>query len=251
MIPTSSLRRPVALAGFVALVGCLVSPTTALAQGCMATRVSPPMLGVNGSSRYLQQGQMEASFAFRYYYAERHFYDSNDEVVPANAPRVKRTTYDLSLTRMLTARDSLTVSIPYQQGSFDRSPIPPFNGSTDRASGIGDVAVTFRRWIFDTTVHTKYNLRLGLGVKLPTGKDDVKTDRLVNLAPRGTPANFQWRRGPADVAIQPGDGGWGIILGAEGFHELGAKSLLYGEVTYLANPRGHNGVNNQWGGPGP
>lgn len=231
--------------------GLLVLPAAAFGQGCMATRVSPPILGGKEGGLGLQKGQMEFSMSYRFYEAERHFYDSNDEVVPANAPRVERTVLDLSLTRMLSDRSSVTVSVPIQSGVFDRSPIPPFGASADEASGIGDVAVTLRRWMFDPENHRHANLRLGVGLKLPTGSDDVTTFRRYNIAPRGQPANYVTGYGPADMAIQPGDGGLGVVLGAEGFYSLGTQTTLYGELTYLLNPRGHNGVNNQWSGAGP
>jgi hypothetical protein len=230
----------------------LIARSAAFGQGCMATRVSPPIIGGSDKAHYLQAGDWETAFTFRSYEAHRHFHDDNQENVPANAPRVKRTIYDLSFTRMLSPQNSVTLSLPYQTGTFDRSPIPPYTGSADHAKGIGDLALTFRRWMFDPQTHSSDNLRLGIGLKLPTGKDDVQTDRLVNTAPPGSPQNLVWKRGPADVAIQPGDGGFGIIMSVEGFHHIaGTHALLYGEVTYLANPRGHNGVNNQWSGSGP
>lgn len=239
------------LTGFVVLLTSPLFLPDANGQGCMATRVSPPMLGARDSARYLHQGQWEASLTFRHYEADRHFYDRNQENVPANAPAVVRTVLDASLTRMISDRSSVTVSVPVQWGTFDRSPIPPHTGSKDRASGLGDIAVTFRRWMLDPATHPRQNIRLGLGLKLPTGKKDVETDRLVNTAAPGSPPNLVWRRGPADLAVQPGDGGLGIILGLEGFQQVGTSALLYGELTYLANPRGHNGVNNQWSGAGP
>ncbi len=252
MNPTLTSRRFAPLAaGLTLLSGLLLSPSFLQAQGCMATRVSPPILGGQEGGPGLQPGGMEFSVSYRFYEAERHFYDSNDEIVPANAPRVERTVLDLSLTRMLSDRTSLTVSVPIQSGVFDRSPIPPYGASADEASGIGDVAVTLRRWVFDPATHHKYNLRLGLGLKLPTGSDDVTTFRRYNIAARGEPANYVTGYGPADMAIQPGDGGFGLVLGAEGFYTLGAQATLYGELTYLVNPRGHNGVNNQWSGAGP
>ncbi|HWL14715.1 MAG TPA: hypothetical protein VNR00_03860 [Opitutus sp.] len=218
----------------------------------MATRVSPPMTAGNDKTRYLEPGHWEVGLTFRFYEADRHFYDDNEERVPANAPRVKRAIYDASLTRMLDTRTSLTVSVPFQVGAFDRSPAPPHTGSADKAKGIGDIAVTLRRWMFDPATHPHANVRLGLGLKLPTGKEDAQTDRRVNTAAPGDPPNLVWKRGPADLAIQPGDGGLGIILGAEGFHQIGStNSLVYGEFTYLLNPRGTNGVNNQWSGAGP
>jgi len=239
------------LTALIALLGLLFLPVTGFGQGCMATRVSPPMIGASGAERYMQEGETEMSFAFRTYKAHRHFHDQNEENVPANAPKVERTIYDASITRMLTSQISVTLSVPFQTGTFDRSPIPPYTGSADKASGLGDMALTFRRWMFDPKTHTSYNLRLGVGLKFPTGKNDVQTDRRVNQAPPGSPPDLVWRRGPADIAIQPGDGGLGLILSLEGFYEISNKSLLYGEVTYLANPRGHSGVNNQWSGAGP
>ena len=252
MNPTHKPRPAVRLlTGLILALGSLVLPATVSGQGCMATRVSPPILGGKEAGLGLQKGRMEFSISYRFYEAERHFYDSNDEVVPANAPRVERTVLDLSLTRMLSDRSSLTVSVPIQSGVFDRSPIPPYGASADEASGIGDVAVTFRRWMFDPENHRHANLRLGVGLKLPTGSDDVTTFRRYNTAPRGQPASYVTGYGPADMAIQPGDGGLGVVLGAEGFYSLGARATLYGELTYLLNPRGHNGVNNQWSGAGP
>lgn len=233
--------------GLLTLAGSSV-----LGQGCMATRVSPPIAGGSEKAQYLQIGEWETAFTFRFYEAHRHFHDNNQENVPANAPRVKRAIYDLSITRMLDPQDSVTLSLPFQNGTFDRSPIPPHTGSADHAQGVGDLALTFRRWMFDPQTHRDDNVRLGLGLKFPTGKADVQTDRLVNTAPAGSPPNLVWKRGPADVAIQPGDGGFGIIMSIEGFHQIpGTSSLLYAELTYLANPRGQNGVNNQWSGAGP
>ena len=234
----------------VALISFLM-PAVVRGQGCMATRVSPPILGGKEGGPGLKQGQMELSISYRSYEAERHFFDSNVEVVPANAPRVERTILDFSLTRMLTDRSSVTVSLPIQKGEFDRSPIPPYGASADHASDIGDMAVTFRRWMFDPAIHHNGNVRLGLGLKLPTGKYDAEDDRTYNTAPRGAPAVYVTGHGPVDMAIQPGDGGLGIIMSAEGFYTIHPKVTLYGELTYLANPKGDNGVNNQWSGAGP
>lgn len=250
-LTSSSRNRTVFLAGLSLVFTSLFTSVTTFGQGCMATRVSPPTLGGREEGSGLQKGQMEFSMSYRFYEAERHFYDSNEENVPANAPRVVRNVLDLSLTRGLSERTSATVSLPIQSGRFDRRPIPPYGASVDKASGIGDMAVTVRRWMFDPATHHKYNLRLGAGLKLPTGSYDKETGRRYNTAARGQPANYETGRGPADIAIQPGDGGLGIILGADGFYMVGEKTSIYGELTYLLNPRGTNGMNNQWTGAGP
>ena len=122
------------LASLVFVLASFILPSAVMGQGCMATRVSPPILGGKEGGSGLKKGQMELSISYRSYESERHFFDSNVEVVPANAPRVERTVYDFSLTRMLTDRSSLTVSLPIQKGVFDRSPIPPYGASADHAA---------------------------------------------------------------------------------------------------------------------
>lgn len=239
----------------LALAAALLSPLglalPAFGQGCMATRVSPPILGGREDGLGLQKGQWEFSTTYRFYEAERHFYDDNKEVVPANAPRVVRNVLDFTLTYALSDRTTISAGLPLQSGRFDRSPIPPYGASVDKAKGIGDLMVVARHWMFDPATHHKYNVRLGAGLKLPTGRYDAETWRRYNNAPRGAPANYVEGYGPADVAIQPGDGGVGILLTAESFYMIGEKASVYGELTYLLNPRGTNGTNNQWSGAGP
>jgi hypothetical protein len=239
----------------LALAAALLSPLglalPAFGQGCMATRVTPPILGGREDGLGLQKGQWEFSTTYRFYEAERHFYDDNKEVVPANAPRVVRNVLDFTLTYALSDRTTISAGLPLQTGRFDRRPIPPYGASVDKAEGIGDLAVVVRHWMFDPETHHKYNVRLGAGVKVPTGSHDVETWRRYNNAPRGAPANYVEGYGPADVAIQPGDGGVGVLLTAEGFYMVGEKTSLYGEFTYLLNPQDTNGTNNQWSGSGP
>jgi hypothetical protein len=47
-----------------------------------------------------------------------------------------------------------------------------------------------------------------------------------------------------DQSIQPGDGGWGVIVDMSGFRALGATGeyALYASGAYLINPEGTNGT---------
>ena len=239
-----TLRRVSATAAGVMLAVVVGSPD-ARAQGCMATRVSPPMFGASSHGRYLGAGQWEASLVGRHYSAKRHFYDQNVEWHDP-APKVQRSIVDASVTRMLSSRYSLTLSVPYSDGTFDRTPMvtraPVFEGTVDKASGIGDVALVLRRWMLDPATHKDRNLRVGVGVKAPTGDYTQETDRTF----AGAPA-----RGHADISVQPGDGGWGVVLGLEGFRSTGERSALFAEGAYIMNPRGFSSHNNQMLGAGP
>jgi hypothetical protein len=102
-----------------------------------------------------------------------------------------------------------------------------------QARGLGDISVGARRWIFDPARHPEQNVSLGLGVKIPTGKD-------------GATDTFQTFGAPVvrtvDQSIQPGDGGWGIDLRAAAFKTLGSSFTLVSTLNYLINPEGTNGV---------
>lgn len=83
----------------------------------------------------------------------------------------------------------------------------------------------------------------GLGIKMPTGNykaEDVFHYKL------GTA--ILTRNGPVDQSIQPGDGGWGLTLELNGFRQLNNTFSMYGNVYYLINPRGNNGVSTARGG---
>lgn len=218
----------------------------------MVTRVSAPVTGASRSGTYLEDGTWQASLVYRHLDAKRHFRDNNEEVIPPG-PRVILQTFDFSLTRAISDREQLSLSIPLVQGDFIRNfPLGGPNAkSISETNGIGDIAVTWRRWMRDPAqCDGKTNYRLALGFKAPTGDYNQRNGRPVNL---GSPArpNVQIRDGHADAAIQPGDGGWGLIVGTDGFYRTGERSSLYWDFTYLMNPLGHNDMNNQEFGPGP
>ncbi|HEY7213007.1 MAG TPA: hypothetical protein VIC28_00185, partial [Thermoanaerobaculia bacterium] len=94
--------------------------------------------------------------------------------------------------------------------------------------------------------HPNGNVSFGLGVKFPTGKDDVEDTRL-----RLVNGQFVTDTTTVDQSIQPGDGGYGFILDLQGFQRIPRSSFaLYGSASYLINPRGTNGVPTFRGGSG-
>jgi len=143
---------------------------------------------------------------------------------------------DVSGIYAVTRRFSMAVALPVVRASWS-IPLPVTSAgqrSEQNAQGIGDVTVTGRYWMFNPEVHKRGNLSLGLGLKAPTGKDDV-TDTYPNL----TGANPQDKA--VDQSIQPGDGGWGAVVEINGFKRIGRASY-YGSGTYLINPRDTNGT---------
>ena len=87
-------------------------------------------------------------------------------------------------------------------------------------------------WIIRPPTESRQNVSLGFGVKLPTG-NPRQTDTVTSAT--GT------RTVVVDQSIQPGDGGYGFTLDAQGYKSI-SFFTLYGSGIYLFNPRNTNGV---------
>ncbi len=175
-----------------------------------------------------------ATVAYRYFHSSRVFDANGDEVttLPGNDTYVHL--FDVTATYGISKRLSLTLDLPIQYGSrtnaFEHDGV---HVHTQRAAGIGDLRLTANVLVLDPARHPDQNISLGLGVKAPTG-DDAATDYSF----RSTGAVLR----PVDSAIQPGDGGWGIILSGNAFAKVYKNTFAYVSGFYLINPRETNGV---------
>jgi hypothetical protein len=184
---------------------------------------------------YLEPHQWVATVAYRYFHSFRDFNANGDEV---SVPLIKNDTYvdlfDVVATYAVTKRLSLTLELPVQYGSRTNSvEHDGVHVHTMRAAGIGDMRLTANVLLLNPENHPNYNITLGLGVKAPTG-DDAATD--YSYRPTGPELR------PVDPAIEPGDGGWGIILSGNAFAKVYKNTFAYANGLYLINPRETNGV---------
>ena len=210
----------------------------------MPARLIAPSLGAISAccgegSPYLQPNQFLANVSYRYLHSFREFHGS-DEVSPVPNILYAETWvngFDLSLAYQATPRLSFTLELPIQQGSrrsFYEHDLTTLNQAhTMHAFGIGDLRLIANLWLLDPEKHPNQNITVGLGVKMPTGEDDAK--------------DFSYRANgpvlrPVDPAIQPGDGGWGIVTEIAGFTQIYKNTYAYLQGTYLINPRDTNGV---------
>jgi hypothetical protein len=194
----------------------------------------------------------DALFAanLRWLDSSRHFAGSAEQFQRAeNENNVvnRQRILDLSGTYQVNTQESVSLSIPillYGSWSIPR-PLgpPPGPRFTQESSGLGDIVLTYRRWMIDTEKAPNRNYSIGFGVKFPTGDPHVMDD-----FPDNNGQNIQPR--PVDSSIQPGDGGWGVVFDVQGFHKLG-NVTLFGSGTYLANPKNVNGTPRSQSGPVP
>jgi len=193
-------------------------------------RLLAPSLGALGSccsyteeSPYLQPNHLAAGVSFRWLHSFREFHGDQELPYPTDPALYANTHvygFDAAVTYQATPRLSLTLEIPAQVGDrtsyYEHDFVHKF---TTRASGLGDIKLIATSWLWDPEKARKGNVALGLGVKFPSGKYDA-TD--IFHQPTGPVVR------PVDPAIQPGDGGWGIVFEIAGFQQLFTNAYAYG-----------------------
>jgi hypothetical protein len=205
--------------------------------------MSTPVLGVHGGT-YPAEGTWSVSLGWRYQKSDRHFVGSEyqqerDEEGSQVINHVNLA--DLSVRYQATKRLELIVGVPIFMGT--RSQALRAQGEIleryqTEARGIGDIVVAARRWMFDPDTHAGANVQFGIGVKVPTGDNDV-TDTFRVLSGDGVSNVVR----TVDQSIQPGDGGFGLLADFVAFKGLASgKVSMYASGTYLANPQGTSGV---------
>lgn len=189
-------------------------------------------LGAEGVSQ-LKTGQWEASVSYRYLatgegYIGDKVWPQYKDVIGA---KIAIHSIDLQATYAFNPRCSATLTLPFVQGEL--SSLIEHNGTrhTTSAGGLGDVRLVGNAWLLDPEKHRDGNISIGVGVKAPTG-DEKATDTFY----KSTGPEIR----PVDIAIQPGDGGWGVELELTGYQKI--FNRLYGYVSgfYLVNPREQN-----------
>jgi hypothetical protein len=189
-------------------------------------------LGAEGVT-HLEPGQWEATIAYRYLYADKGYI--GDKVWPqygdVTGARIWIHSVDLQATYSFNSRFNATLTVPFLYGEL--SSIIEHDGvrHTTSAGGIGDVRLVGSAWLLDPAKHKDGNIALGIGVKAPTGDEAAKDTFHKSTGPEVR---------PVDVAIQPGDGGWGLQLEFTGYRKI--VDRLYGYLSgfYLISPREEN-----------
>lgn len=205
-----------------------------------------PVIGAEANP-YPCAGAVSASVSWRYQKSFRHFVGTEEQVdrEEEGSQVINRIQVaDIAVRYAATSRTTITASFPYMMAERS-SPIRDENDvvisrSLTTARGLGDVVITARRWMLDPASHVRGNVSLGLGVKFPTGANNV-VDARQTYDESDSSIVTEFR--VVDQSIQPGDGGFGVLFDFQGFRRIaGDRAALYLSGSYLANPRGKNGV---------
>ncbi len=217
--------------------------TNALAQGCVAVRGSSacmlhPSSGTNPDDANLTSGDWIASVSDRYLHSTRHFVGDEEQKqrqgAQANQVINHSDFLDFGLQYAFSPRYSLALTLPTVFSS--RSQKAPAGYPTYRyethASGIGDMRLTAYAWLWDPAKMPKGNVQLGLGLKAPTGDDNVQD--AFPTAGGGAIVKS------VDQSIQPGDGGWGVSVELNAYREILPRTDIFLQASYLFNPQDQN-----------
>lgn len=205
----------------------------------MLIRNSAPVFGANRRP-YQEAGEWQFSLASRNLVSNDHYNGTVEQVqrqTLQNYVTNRQNLVDFAISRAMTNRLALTVAIPYVNSSWaSRDPAFPLPAErheiAQNGRGLGDISAIGRYWLFDTETHETWNIAAGGGVKFPTGNADAQ-DRFPG---RTDPANVPRY---VDQSVQPGDGGWGLMMEAHGFKSMN-RLFLFGSGSYLANPKDMN-----------
>ena len=228
--------------------------SNAKAQGCVAVRGFGGCGVAGGSGLALAPKQWQVGANYRYFESFRHFKgdeEQYDRLVKQTQVINYSNTMDISASMGLTLRTQLNVNLPVSY--TDRSSYYEHGGqtttfpgarNTSTSAGIGDARIGISKWLWNPVSHTKSNLMLGVGLKLPTGNWNVQ-DSFYNVMVTDPVTGSSSRKTvyrPVDQSIQLGDGGLGLSLEMQGFWEMADGLFAYGNAFYILNPRGVNGT---------
>jgi hypothetical protein len=244
---SAGARRVTLLFALAAAV--VATSTKARAQGCVAIHGSGISTAEDtatdaGNNLNLTGAPDSNPWALSVDY--RYFNSLHDYIGRTENARIGTGVYnksnftDFGVTYIFDPRWSATLTLPFVVN--DRSQVT--NGlryHTD-AVGIGDTSVEGNFWVFDPQQHPKGNILLGLGLSTPTGNDHAMGEF---LSYNKTINAYTAKAEPVDQSIEPGTGGWGIILDLYAYRQVPTVTGLnaYVSGTYMFIPfQDTNGV---------
>ena len=219
----------------VAAIGPLLIAQQAGAQGCEPIRFSTPV-NLGGEGQVYQRGrEWQLTLAYRRLTSSEWFVGSEDRswLAPGGeSPVFKVHTVVADVAYSIDERFRVRLSVPVSTASFSRI-WPDKLRHEQTATGIGDVSLVGEAWILRPRTHARGNIGLGIGVKAPTGSHSIGSR---SYSATGS-VEF-----PAEQAIQPGDGGWAILLQSQAFQQITERTFAYASGSYMVSPKARTDV---------
>jgi hypothetical protein len=195
------------------------------AQGCIIARSTQQGSGPG----YLAPHHWELTIDYRHQYSFRHFIgdvEQTQRIQMGNEVENRINLQNFQLIYQATPRWSFGMNLPLLFAS--RRSANAYNAY--HASGFGDIILSAQTWILSPTKPHRGNIQIGYGMLMPTGSSKVQNSYLAS------PTATQTTTRPVDYSIQPGAGGWGILLQTQAFRSFG-KEGIFGNASYIITPQ--------------
>lgn len=214
------------------------------AQGCVAIRSTGGFCTAGQEKHPDTAAQWQFTVNNRYYKSFKHYIGTvyqKERQILGNEVINNAYTMDMAIYRILNPRWTLMLDLPISANSRSQCYLQDnvYHRFATHSFGEGDIRFAVYRWLLDPEKMPKGNIQVGLGIKLPTGNDNVQDYFKTSDSTK----TF----GPVDQSIQLGDGGTGITLEINTFYNFSPKVGLYGNFYYLSNPVNQNGISNAHG----
>jgi hypothetical protein len=174
-------------------------------------------------------GRWTVSVGYRWQDSFRHFVGDVEQpqrVAQDTQQENKIHLFDVAVSYQLNRRWSLTFSAPF----MDADRINHRTKGLTESTGVGDMSVGARFWIWRPPTESRQNIEVGLSMKLPTGKPNV-TSLITGTATTSTTPTT------VDQSIQLGDSGTGVAIDYLAYKALPARFTLFSTGVYLFNPK--------------
>jgi hypothetical protein len=192
-------------------------------------------LGLGGLNfGYLAPGEWEAVVSYRFLHSENVFIGTAEQPqikAAGREPAIDLNSFDFSMRFGLTKRFSLSATVPAIHASATLVHADGARHPMNAGAQLADLRFLANAWLLDPETHVDRNIALGVGLKLPTGNPGVADAFFI---PGGQVSR------PVDLALQPGDGGVGLILEGYGYRPVFGQAVLYAGGFYMMNPKSLN-----------
>jgi len=210
-------------------------PSSAWAQGCEPIRFTTPVnLGGQGEA-YQAASAWQFTLAYRRLVSNEFFVGTqeNPSLGPGGqSPVFKIHTFVADVAYAFNDRFRMHLSVPVSNG-YTSHFFPDKSIHTQSVTGLGDVSLLGEAWMLTPRTHPHGNVEFGLGLKAPTGSHTAASQYYAASGP----VNY-----PADQQIQPGDGGWGVLLQSQAFRQLTDRTYGYAFGSYMISPKAQSDV---------
>ncbi|HVW08703.1 MAG TPA: hypothetical protein VHC90_08975 [Bryobacteraceae bacterium] len=224
------MKRTMTLLLAAAAAGSIAAPLMH-AQGCVVARSNGEAGGPEGEGGYLMAGDLELNTGYRHQFSFRHYIgdvEQTQRIAQGTEVENKINLENIDLTYQMTPRFAVSANIPVLSASRHSNN----SAAMQFSHGIGDTSYMVSGWLWNPNENSRGNIQIAFGLQLPTGNDRV-ISYPDSRNGKGPVATYD------DYSIQPGSGGYGIILQWTSFKNIKATQVYF-NGSYLATPQEQN-----------